>query len=60
MEAIRLDQPYDKAWREGRLPEALHRCRAHPDWSSLNPGARLEQAERQQQLAALQNSLQAS
>lgn len=60
MEAIRLDAPDDKTWREGKLPEALHRCRAHPQWSSLNPGARLEQSERQQQLAELIQSLQRS
>lgn len=60
MEAIRLEAPDDKAWREGRLPEALHRCRAHPQWSSLNPGARPEQAERQQQLEELVISLQKS
>ncbi|MDX2351553.1 GTPase/DUF3482 domain-containing protein [Stutzerimonas xanthomarina] len=46
-EAIRLDAPDDKTWREGKLPEALHRCRAHPQWSSLNPGARLQDSERQ-------------
>lgn len=60
VDAIRLDTPDDKAWREGKLPEALNRCRAHPEWSSLNPGARLEQAERQQQLAELIVSLQRS
>jgi hypothetical protein len=47
METIRLDAPDDKTWREGKLPEALHRCRAHPQWSSLNPGARLQDSERQ-------------
>jgi hypothetical protein len=60
LEAIRLDAPDDKTWRQGKLPEALQRCRAHPQWSSLNPGARLEQAERQQQLAELIQSLQRS
>lgn len=60
MDAIRLDAPDDKTWREGKLPEALHRCRAHPQWSSLNPGSRLEQVERQQQLAELVRSLQSS
>ncbi|WP_312668636.1 GTPase/DUF3482 domain-containing protein, partial [Stutzerimonas nitrititolerans] len=47
MDAIRLDAADDKAWREGKLPEALQRCRAHPDWSSLNPAARLQDGERQ-------------
>ena len=39
-------------------PEALRRARAHPDWSSLNPGARLEQMERRQQVDALASELQ--
>ncbi|WP_312343172.1 GTPase/DUF3482 domain-containing protein [Stutzerimonas nitrititolerans] len=47
MDAIRLDAADDKAWRAGKLPEALQRCRAHPDWSSLNPAARLQDGERQ-------------
>ncbi|HSC85566.1 MAG TPA: DUF3482 domain-containing protein [Pseudomonas sp.] len=51
--AIQLDTPQDKSWREGKLPEALRKSRAHPEWSSLNPGARLEQAERQQQVGRL-------
>ena len=57
MDAIRLDAADDKAWREGRLPEALQRCRAHPDWSSLNPAARLQDGERQAALEALQAEL---
>ncbi|MBU3056991.1 DUF3482 domain-containing protein [Pseudomonas indica] len=52
-QAIRLENPQDGTWRNGKLPEALHKARAHPEWSSLNPGARLEQAERQVQIAAL-------
>ncbi|HBB77276.1 MAG TPA: DUF3482 domain-containing protein, partial [Pseudomonas sp.] len=52
MDAIRLDAADDKAWREGKLPEALQRCRAHPDWSSLNPAARLQDGERQAALEA--------
>jgi len=57
MDAIRLDAADDKSWREGRLPEALQRCRAHPDWSSLNPAARLQDGERQAALEALQAEL---
>ncbi|WP_313646255.1 GTPase/DUF3482 domain-containing protein [Pseudomonas sp.] len=52
-ERIRLDALDEKAWREGKLPEALHKARAHPQWSTLNPGAKLNQAERQAQLEAL-------
>ena len=60
LEAIRLDAPDDKTWREGKLPEALHRCRAHPQWSSLNTGARLQDNERQVALKALQAELRKS
>lgn len=53
MESIKLTAPLDKTWREGKLPEALNRARAHPQWSSLNPGAKLNQSERQEQVEAL-------
>ena len=51
--AIQLTAPHDGGWRQGKLPEALRRARAHPEWSSLNPGARLDQAERQGQVERL-------
>ena len=57
VEQIQLAAPEDSSWRQGNLPEALHRARAHPEWSSLNPGARLEQAERQEQLGILSTTL---
>ena len=57
-EAIRLATPQDQGWREGKLPEALQRCRAHPEWSSLNPGARLQDGERQTALDELETQLQ--
>jgi hypothetical protein len=53
MDSIKLTAPLDKTWREGKLPEALHKARAHPQWSSLNPGAKLNQTERQGQVEAL-------
>ena len=53
MDSIKLTAPLDKTWREGKLPEALHKARAHPQWSSLNPGAKLNQTERQEQVEAL-------
>lgn len=53
MDSIKLDTPQDKSWREGKLPEALHKARAHPQWSSLNPHSKLNQAERQEQVEAL-------
>src|SRR6195952_101536 len=43
MDSIKLTEPLDKTWREGKLPEALHKARAHPQWSALNPGAKLNQ-----------------
>lgn len=46
-QAIQLAAPDEREWREGKLPDAVQRARAHPEWSSLNSGARLEQAERQ-------------
>ncbi|MFG0752695.1 GTPase/DUF3482 domain-containing protein [Pseudomonas sp. TYF_14] len=52
-DSIRLGELDEKAWREGKLPEALVKARAHPQWSTLNPGAKMNQAERQEQLEAL-------
>ncbi|WP_312934402.1 GTPase/DUF3482 domain-containing protein [Pseudomonas sp.] len=57
MGSIELPPPAEKAWREGKLPSALHKARAHPQWSSLNPGARLDQRERQEQVKALVEAL---
>ncbi|MNN66694.1 hypothetical protein D3C81_1822850 [compost metagenome] len=53
MDSIKVDTPQDKSWREGKLPEALTKARAHPQWSSLNPHAKLSQAERQEQIEVL-------
>jgi len=39
------------------LPEALNKARAHPQWSSLNPQARLSQAERQEAVEGLARQL---
>ncbi|MET1080368.1 MAG: GTPase/DUF3482 domain-containing protein [Pseudomonas sp.] len=47
----------DARWRAGKLPQPLHTARAHPDWSALNPGANLQQAEREEQLARLSLAL---
>lgn len=57
VEAIRLEAPQAQDWCAGRLPAPLPRARAHPEWSSLNPGARLEQAERRAQVGALAENL---
>ncbi|WP_120994911.1 GTPase/DUF3482 domain-containing protein [Stutzerimonas urumqiensis] len=56
-DAIRLETPQDKAWREGRLPEPLLRARAHPTWSSLTPRARLDDADRTRALDALTRAI---
>ncbi|MEA1604941.1 DUF3482 domain-containing protein [Pseudomonas spirodelae] len=57
VEAINLAAPQDASWREGKLPDALHKARAHPEWSSLNPGAELQQSEREMQLNTLAATL---
>lgn len=33
-----------RRWRSGALPEALRRARAHPEWSTLGPGRRVDAA----------------
>ncbi|MDB6048294.1 MAG: putative integral rane protein [Pseudomonas sp.] len=53
MTSITLDEPQDQTWREGKLPGALQKARAHPQWSSLNPHPKLNQAERQEQVERL-------
>ncbi|MDR9864044.1 GTPase/DUF3482 domain-containing protein [Pseudomonas baetica] len=57
MDSIQVATPQDKTWREGKLPEALSKARAHPQWSSLNPHAKLNQAERQEQIESLAEDL---
>lgn len=52
---LRLDAPQDQAWREGRLPGALSKARAHPEWSSLNGRVRGTD-DRQTLIAALADS----
>ena len=53
VDSIKVATPQDKTWREGKLPEALNKARAHPQWSSLNPHPKLSQAERQEQIERL-------
>lgn len=56
LERIEVNLPADQSqWREGKLPDSLKKARAHPQWSSLNPRARLSEGER---LEALENLLQ--
>ena len=56
LERIEVSLPAEQTqWREGKLPESLKKARAHAQWSSLNPRARLSDGER---LEALENLLQ--
>lgn len=57
LEAIRVASPEDKQWREGKLPEALRKARAHPEWSTLNGRKRVDKSERQEQVDALAQQL---
>lgn len=57
IDSIKLDTPQDKTWRQGKLPDALHKARAHPQWSSLNPHPKLDQTERQEQIEVLAGSV---
>ena len=53
MGSIEVATPQDKTWREGKLPDALGKARAHPQWSSLNGHKRLNQSERDEQIEQL-------
>ncbi len=52
-QAIALQTPQDRHWREGDLPAPLKQARAHPQWSTLNPGARPDDAQRAAALTSL-------
>ncbi|MBV2134144.1 DUF3482 domain-containing protein [Pseudomonas sp. MAP12] len=56
---IRLDTPQAQAWREGQLPAALQRARAHPEWSTLNGAIRGQYAERQEEIRRLAAEIEA-
>ena len=60
VEAVRLGALQDSQWREGKLPGALRVARARPEWSSLNPGARVDQVERQEQVERLAREIDAA
>lgn len=55
--SIQLESPEDQLWREGRLPKALTKARARPEWSSLNSATRLDQTERLECVDALAQNL---
>lgn len=57
-QAIQLQTPEDQQWRQGQLPPALHRARAHPEWSALGKkGAHCDDPERQEQVEQLAQTL---
>ncbi|MBD1549974.1 GTPase/DUF3482 domain-containing protein [Pseudomonas typographi] len=51
--AITVQSPQADRWRQGKLPAALAKARAHPAWSTLNPGARPADEERLRTLQSL-------
>ncbi len=53
LHSIELTTPQDKTWRKGKIPEPLSRARAHPQWSTLNPQPKPNQAERQEAIDKL-------
>jgi hypothetical protein len=53
MDSIEVATPADTNWREGKLPEALQKARAHPHWSALDCQPQLSQPQRQEQITAL-------
>ncbi|WP_116800460.1 GTPase/DUF3482 domain-containing protein [Pseudomonas syringae] len=53
LHSIELTTPQDKTWRKGKIPEPLSRARAHPQWSTLNPHPKPNQAERQEAIDEL-------
>ncbi|WP_263261390.1 GTPase/DUF3482 domain-containing protein [Pseudomonas sp. RIT-PI-S] len=56
-ESLLLPAQDPQQWRQGRLPAAVKRARAHPEWSALNPGFRPGRADREQALIALASEL---
>jgi hypothetical protein len=51
--SVEVAVPVEKNWREGKLPDALYKARAHPQWSALNAQAKLSQPLRQEKIEAL-------
>lgn len=58
LQRIEVDAPAQQSqWRNGKLPDALNKARAHPQWSSLNTKARLNDEQRAQALDNLLDHL---
>ncbi len=54
---LQLTSPATSLWHDGKLPQALLKARAHPEWSMLNPGQMANPTERQAQISALAKQL---
>ena len=59
MHKLQLPATEATLWSGRKLPSALRKSRAHPEWSTLNPGSPASSAERQAQIAGLARELQA-
>lgn len=57
MGTIEVTALQEQTWREGKLPEALNKARAYPQWSSLNGHKHLSLREREEQIEALAQQL---
>lgn len=57
LHTITLSDVQEAQWPTDRLPDPLRKARAHPQWSALNPEARLQQGDRQEQIALLTSLL---
>lgn len=52
-ERVEVSMTEGHAWHNGKLPDALNKARAHPEWSALNAQAKLSQPLRQEQIEVL-------
>ena len=52
-DSVEVTMPAESSWYEDKLPDALLKARAHPEWSVLNPEAKLSQPQRQEKIAEL-------
>lgn len=55
--ALNLQNPSDENWKKGKLPKPLTTARAHPEWSSLNPHAKLHDSQRTDEITKLAKQL---
>lgn len=57
LDAITLETP-TQSWKTGRLPEALRKARAHPEWSALNQAHALDDGARRIEILNLAAKVQ--